>query len=84
MSAPVRAATSAVTRTYPRGLPMLIAGTSVVAVGAYVKSQLTTQSKTMDRFFATYNTPVSEASRRKTFEGHPDTRSNVLNFLGWK
>ncbi|KAJ6787834.1 hypothetical protein PWT90_09892 [Aphanocladium album] len=84
MSAPVRAATSAITRTYPRGLPMLMAGTSVLVVGAYVKSQLTTQSNTMDRFFATYNTPESEASRRKTFEGFPDTRSNMLNFLSWK
>ncbi|KAJ4147523.1 hypothetical protein LMH87_002035 [Akanthomyces muscarius] len=81
MSAPV---TSAITRTYPKALPVLIAGTSVLAVGTYVKSQLTTASNTMDRFFSTYNTPESEAARRKSFEGYPDTRSNMLNVLGRK
>lgn len=38
----------------------------------------------MDRFFSSYNTPESEASRRKTFEGQPDPRTNLLNFLSWK
>lgn len=38
----------------------------------------------MDRFFSTYNTPESEAARRKSFEGYPDTRSNILNVLGRK
>ncbi|EJP62262.1 hypothetical protein ACQRIT_007943 [Beauveria bassiana] len=84
MSAPLKSAASAVTRSYPRGLPILVAGTSVVVVGAYVKSQLSTQSNTMDRFFSTYNTPESEASRQRTFHGHPDTRSNMLNILGRK
>ncbi|OAA60016.1 hypothetical protein ISF_06027 [Cordyceps fumosorosea ARSEF 2679] len=84
MSAPSKAATSAISRSYPKSLPILVAGTSVLIVGAYVKSQLATQSNNMDRFFSTYNTPESEASRRKTFEGYPDTRTNILNILGTK
>ncbi|TQW01026.1 hypothetical protein V2A60_002043 [Cordyceps javanica] len=84
MSAPSRTAASAISRTYPKSLPILVAGTSVLVVGAYVKSQLETQSSNMDRFFSTYNTPESEASRRKTFAGHPDTRDNMLNILGRK
>ncbi|EGX96114.1 hypothetical protein CCM_00769 [Cordyceps militaris CM01] len=84
MTVPSRAAASAISRSYPKSLPILVVGTSVLAVGAYVKSQLDTQSDNMDRFFSTYNTPESEASRRKTFEGYPDTRTNVLNMLGRK
>lgn len=57
---------------------------TAVAIATYIQSQLTTGSKTMDRFFDKYNTPESEASRQKTFQGHPDPRTNILNFLSWK
>lgn len=57
---------------------------SISAVGAYVHRNLTTNSRQFDKFFASYNTPQSEASRRKTFEGveKTDPRTNILNFLG--
>ncbi|KAK9443667.1 uncharacterized protein G6M90_00g003370 [Metarhizium brunneum] len=81
MSAPVRAVATA---RFRKPLLGLMFGTSALGVATYVRSQLVTNSNTMDRFFATYNTPESEASRQKTFQGHPDPRTNILNFLSWK
>ncbi|KAK2595341.1 hypothetical protein QQS21_006941 [Conoideocrella luteorostrata] len=81
MSAPAKAASAA---RYRNGFLFLMFGTGAIAVGTYVRSQLVTNSNTMDRFFASYNTPESEASRRRTFEGHPDPRTNILNFQGWR
>ncbi|OAQ64691.1 hypothetical protein VFPPC_13931 [Pochonia chlamydosporia 170] len=82
MSAPARAV--ATTTRFRKPLLGLMFGTSAIGVGTYIRSQLVTNSNTMDRFFASYNTPESEASRQKTFEGHPDPRTNLLNFLSWK
>lgn len=58
---------------------------SVAAVAGYVSHNLKTNSRQFDKFFASYNTPESEASRRKTFEAAPkqDPRTNFLNILGW-
>jgi hypothetical protein len=39
----------------------------------------------MDRYFAQYKSPESEASRQKVFEGQAqlDPRKSVFNVLGW-
>jgi hypothetical protein len=65
---------------------MLIAASQHAAttVTAYVQWQLKKESTQMDRFFQPYNTPESEASRSKSFEGAPDPRSSLFNVLGWK
>lgn len=55
------------------------------AVATYVYTQLHHESDTMDRFFASYHTPESEASRQRVFDGAiEDPRKNILNFLSWK
>ncbi|KIH95261.1 hypothetical protein SPBR_04021 [Sporothrix brasiliensis 5110] len=55
------------------------------AVATYVYGQLHTESKTLDRVFSAYNTPESEASRQRVFDGAiEDPRNNLLNFLSWK
>lgn len=61
---------------------MVVVG-AVSAVGAYVRSQLRRESRTMDRYFSTYRSPESEASRRKVFEGQPDPRNSLFNVLSW-
>ncbi|KZZ98294.1 hypothetical protein AAL_02812 [Moelleriella libera RCEF 2490] len=86
MSAPIRAASAAASagRNTNRLLLAIMFTGSAAAVGTYVQRQLSTESRAMDRYFAAYNTPESEASRRRTFEGYPDPRTNFLNFLSWK
>ena len=69
---------------FPKALPVVVFGTAIAGVATYVRSQLVQESATMDRFFSKYNTPESEASRRRTFEGNPDPRTNILNVLSWK
>ncbi|KAK3192272.1 hypothetical protein K4F52_001485 [Lecanicillium sp. MT-2017a] len=69
---------------HPKYLPILMVGTAVTAIAGVVRLQLASQSNKMDHIFAQYNTPESEESRRKTFDGHPDPRTNILNFLSWK
>ncbi|EEY22267.1 hypothetical protein HYQ46_007225 [Verticillium longisporum] len=64
--------------------PALMVGTSIAVVGSFIASQLTTSSRNLDRAFAKYNSPQSEASRKRSFEGAPDPRTNLLNCLGWK
>ncbi|KAF9774993.1 hypothetical protein IL306_006916 [Fusarium sp. DS 682] len=70
--------------TGPRVLPVLIAVGSISVVGGYVRSQLTNQSRTFDRYFSQYNTTKSESVRAKTFDGSvPDPRTSLFNVLGW-
>ncbi|RKU45299.1 hypothetical protein DL546_006684 [Coniochaeta pulveracea] len=68
-----------------RILPAVVVVGAVSAVATYVKSQLQTESKTMDRYFAQYKDPRSEASRQRVFEGQQqlDPRRSVFNILGW-
>ena len=68
-----------------RALGSVVSLGAASAVGLYVYGQLHTESKTMDRFFAAYHTPESEASRQRVFDGAiEDPRKNLLNFLSWK
>ncbi|KAL4722906.1 hypothetical protein ACLX1H_010146 [Fusarium chlamydosporum] len=68
----------------PKVLPVLIAVGSISVVGGYVRSQLSTQSRTFDRYFSQYNTTKSESARAKTFNGQvPDPRTSLFNVLGW-
>ncbi|KAF5019572.1 hypothetical protein F66182_8425 [Fusarium sp. NRRL 66182] len=68
----------------PKVLPVLVVVASVSVVGGYVRSQLTTQSRTFDRYFSQYNSVQSEAVRAKTFNGSvPDPRTSFFNVLGW-
>ncbi|GKT99077.1 hypothetical protein FLAG1_01234 [Fusarium langsethiae] len=68
----------------PKVLPVLLAVGSISIVGGYVRSQLTTQSRTFDRQFSQYNTNKSESVRAKTFDGSvPDPRTSLFNVLGW-
>ncbi|CAF3584834.1 hypothetical protein SNK03_011951 [Fusarium graminearum] len=68
----------------PKVLPVLLAVGSISIVGGYVRSQLTTQSRTFDRQFSQYNTHKSESARAKTFDGSvPDPRTSLFNVLGW-
>ncbi|KAI9903767.1 hypothetical protein N3K66_000296 [Trichothecium roseum] len=66
-----------------RFLPAFIAVTSVAVVGTYVNSQLRREAREFDRSFSRYNTPASEAQRRKTYEGASDPRNSWFNILGW-
>lgn len=61
---------------------MIVLG-AVTAVGTYVKTQLEQDSRTMDRYFATYKSAESEASRTRVFKGESDPRRSVFNVLGW-
>ncbi|QPC79262.1 hypothetical protein HYE68_010014 [Fusarium pseudograminearum] len=68
----------------PKVLPVLFAVGSISIVGGYVRSQLTSQSRTFDRQFSQYNTNKSESARAKTFDGSvPDPRTSLFNVLGW-
>ncbi|KAM0302146.1 hypothetical protein HYE67_004158 [Fusarium culmorum] len=79
--APIPMITSAAA---PKVLPVLLAVGSISIVGGYVRSQLTTQSRTFDRQFSQYNTNKSESARAKTFDGSvPDPRTSLFNVLGW-
>ncbi|KAM0357482.1 hypothetical protein ACHAP4_006292 [Fusarium culmorum] len=79
--APIPMITSAAA---PKVLPVLLAVGSISIVGGYVRSQLTTQSRTFDRRFSQYNTNKSESARAKTFDGSvPDPRTSLFNVLGW-
>ncbi|CAM1506158.1 Fc.00g057990.m01.CDS01 [Cosmosporella sp. VM-42] len=80
VKAPVSAA------AVPKVLPAIMVIGAATAVVGYVQSQLKTNSRTMDSFFAKYNTPESEASRRETFKGleYQDPRTNFFNVLSWK
>ncbi|RGP66833.1 hypothetical protein FSPOR_6428 [Fusarium sporotrichioides] len=79
--APIPMITSAAA---PKVLPVLLAVGSISIVGGYVRSQLTTQSRTFDRQFSQYNTNKSESVRAKTFDGSvPDPRTSLFNVLGW-
>ena len=70
--------------TICRVLPVLIAVGSISVVGGYVRSQLTNQSRTFDRYFSQYNTTKSETVRARTFNGSvPDNRTSLFNVLGW-
>ncbi|WDK09185.1 hypothetical protein CGRA01v4_00463 [Colletotrichum graminicola] len=63
-------------------LPSLLASVSAVALN--IRSQLKTESQTMDRFFAKYKNPRSEAARQKVFDGAlEDPRRSWFNILGW-
>ncbi|EKJ76866.1 hypothetical protein FPSE_03052 [Fusarium pseudograminearum CS3096] len=79
--APIPMITSAAA---PKVLPVLLAVGSISIVGGYVRSQLTSQSRTFDRQFSQYNTNKSEFARAKTFDGSvPDPRTSLFNVLGW-
>ncbi|OAA66445.1 hypothetical protein SPI_01021 [Niveomyces insectorum RCEF 264] len=66
-------------------IPTVVTLGAVSGVVAYVRQQLNRESNTMDRYFASYNTPQSEASRRRVFEGaSEDPRTSLLNVLSWK
>ncbi|KAJ0109049.1 hypothetical protein J7T55_002241 [Diaporthe amygdali] len=65
--------------------PAIAVVASLSAVGAYVKWQLGTSSRTYDRMFAQYQSAQSEASRQRVFEdqGSADPRRSVFNVLSW-
>ncbi|KAF6803175.1 hypothetical protein CSOJ01_11090 [Colletotrichum sojae] len=78
---PVRVST---TPALARFLPAAITVGVVSAVAMNVRSQLKTESATMDRFFSKYNDPKSEANRQKVFDGAlEDPRKSWFNILGW-
>lgn len=58
---------------------------SLSLVGAFVSWQLQVESRTMDRMFAQYQSPESEASRQRVFKdvGRADPRKSVFNVLSW-
>lgn len=64
-------------------LPAVVVVGAVSAVAGYIKSQLQQESRVMDRAFAQYKSPESEAARRKVFEGQSDPRKSLFNVLGW-
>ncbi|TDZ36467.1 hypothetical protein C8034_v007856 [Colletotrichum sidae] len=67
-----------------RFLPAAITVGIVSAVAVNIRSQLKTESATMDRFFAKYKDPQSEAARQRVFEGAmEDPRKSWFNILGW-
>ncbi|GKU20324.1 unnamed protein product [Fusarium langsethiae] len=69
----------------PKVLPVLLAVGSISIVGGYVRSQLTTQSRTFDRQFSQYNTNKSESVRAKTFDALCLTLEQVFStFLAGK
>ncbi len=66
----------------PRALGSVVFAGAAAGVVAYVNQQLNKESATMDHFFSTYNTPQSEASRQRVFDGAvEDPRTNLLNVL---
>lgn len=63
---------------------LLTAFVTVSAIAMNVRSQLMTESRQMDRFFAKYRDPQSEAARQKVFDGAvEDPRKSWFNVLGW-
>ncbi|KAK1962788.1 hypothetical protein LY78DRAFT_705605 [Colletotrichum sublineola] len=67
-----------------RFLPAAITVGIVSAVALNIRSQLKTESQTMDRFFAKYNNSQSEAVRQRVFDGAlEDPRKSWFNILGW-
>ncbi|KAM5353863.1 hypothetical protein ACJ41O_000513 [Fusarium nematophilum] len=55
----------------------------VAVVASFVRSQLAITSAKFDHSFDKYNTPESEASRKKTFEGAQENpRTSLYNILG--
>ncbi|KAF0324607.1 hypothetical protein GQ607_008046 [Colletotrichum asianum] len=67
-----------------RFLPAAITVGIVSAIAMNVRSQLMTESRQMDRFFAKYRDPQSEAARQKVFDGAvEDPRKSWFNVLGW-
>lgn len=58
----------------------------VTAVVAFVRWQLQRESQAMDRMFAQYQNPQSEAARHKVFaeSGFGDPRLSLYNVLSWK
>ncbi|KAM0326779.1 hypothetical protein ACHAQA_006653 [Verticillium albo-atrum] len=81
---PLRLRASTVPPAMMRFGPVLIVGATVAVVGTFISAQLSTSSQNLDRAFAKYNSPESEASRQRSFDGAPDPRTNLLNCLGWK
>ncbi|KAF9878435.1 hypothetical protein CkaCkLH20_03927 [Colletotrichum karsti] len=79
---PVRIPTA--TPALARFLPAAITVGVVSAVAMSVRSQLKTESQTMDRFFSKYKNPQSETVRAKVFDGAvEDPRRSWFNVLGW-
>ncbi|KAJ0342576.1 hypothetical protein KNSL1_010635 [Colletotrichum chrysophilum] len=67
-----------------RFLPAAITVGIVSAIAMNVRSQLMTESRQMDRFFAKYRDPQSEAARQKVFDGAVEApRKSWFNVLGW-
>ncbi|KAF4908858.1 hypothetical protein CGCVW01_v012132 [Colletotrichum viniferum] len=67
-----------------RFLPAAITVGIVSAIAMNVRSQLMAESRQMDRFFAKYRDPQSEAARQKVFDGAvEDPRKSWFNVLGW-
>ncbi|KAE9572262.1 hypothetical protein CGMCC3_g11672 [Colletotrichum fructicola] len=67
-----------------RFLPAAITVGIISAIAMNVRSQLMTESRQMDRFFAKYRDPQSEAARQKVFDGAvEDPRKSWFNVLGW-
>ncbi|KAF4979053.1 hypothetical protein FZEAL_4663 [Fusarium zealandicum] len=67
----------------PKALPILMAVGSFAVVAGFVRSQLSITSAKFDRSFSKYNTPQSEASRAKTFDGAVENpRTSLFNLLG--
>ncbi|KAK2028994.1 hypothetical protein LX32DRAFT_639501 [Colletotrichum zoysiae] len=74
----------ATTPALARFLPAAITFGIVSAVALNIRSQLKTESQTMDRFFAKYKNPQSEAVRQRVFDGAlEDPRRSWFNVLGW-
>ncbi|KAJ4309729.1 hypothetical protein N0V84_011342 [Fusarium piperis] len=67
----------------PKALPIIMVVGSFAVVAGFIRSQLSVTSAKFDRSFAKYNTPESEASRAKTFEGAVENpRTSLFNALG--
>ncbi|KAJ0268900.1 hypothetical protein COL940_012941 [Colletotrichum noveboracense] len=67
-----------------RFLPAAITVGVVSAIAMNVRSQLMTESRQMDRFFAKYRDPQSEAPRQRVSPGPADDpRKSWFNVLGW-
>ncbi|KAJ0166203.1 hypothetical protein CTA2_8264 [Colletotrichum tanaceti] len=74
----------ATTSVLARFLPAAITVGIVSAMAVNIRSQLKTESQTMDRFFAKYRNPRSEAVRQRVFDGAvEDPRRSWFNVLGW-
>ncbi|KAI8717836.1 hypothetical protein NCS52_00860700 [Fusarium sp. LHS14.1] len=67
----------------PKVLPIVMAVGSFAIVAGFVRSQLAITSAKFDRSFDKYNTPESEASRARTFDGAVENpRTSLFNALG--